>query len=96
MRPKPHEKGDGYIRVATGDVVSWCVGHLLEQVEPEAYDPAFKSGNGPLLPIPPRTLGELKPRSSSQKQLTVLKQWVKQADELVHAGDPIGRAVAGR
>ena len=41
--PKPHEKGDGYIRVANGDVVSWCVGHLLEQVEPEAYDPAFKS-----------------------------------------------------
>lgn len=47
--PKPHEKGDGYIRVATGDVVSWCVGHLLEQVEPEAYDPAFKRWlNGPL------------------------------------------------
>ena len=36
--PKPHEKGDGYIRVATGDVVSWCVGHLLEQAEPDAYD----------------------------------------------------------
>ena len=85
--PKPHEKGDGYIRVATGDVVSWCVGHLLEQVEPEAYDPAFKRWQWTTLPIVPERW-EVKPRSSSRKQLTVLKQWVKQADELVHAGDP--------
>lgn len=85
--PKPHEKGDGYIRVATGDVVSWCVGHLLEQAEPEAYDPAFKRWQWTTLPIVPERW-EVKPRSSSRKQLTVLKQWVKQADELVHAGDP--------
>ncbi len=85
--PKPHEKGDGYIRVANGDVVSWCLGHLLEQVEPEAYDPAFKSWQWQTLPILP-SRWQLKPRSSSQKQLKVLKQLLKQADELVHAGDP--------
>ena len=35
--PKPHEKGEGYVRAANGDVVSWCIGHPLEQVAPEDY-----------------------------------------------------------
>ena len=36
------------------DVVTWCVGHLLEQAEPDAYDPG-NSNNGVLniLPIIP-------------------------------------------
>ena len=40
--PKPHKKGDGFITVANGDVVSWCIGHLLEQAQPERYDERFK------------------------------------------------------
>ncbi|MFV0487932.1 MAG: DNA topoisomerase III, partial [Vibrio fluvialis] len=35
--PKPHKKDQGFIRCANGDVVTWCIGHLLEQVEPDAY-----------------------------------------------------------
>lgn len=85
--PKPHEKGEGYVRAANGDVVSWCIGHLLEQVAPEDYDPRFKSWQWQTLPIIPERW-QVKPRSSSRKQLGILKQWVKQADELVHAGDP--------
>jgi DNA topoisomerase-3 len=85
--PKPHEKGEGYVRAANGDVVSWCIGHLLEQVAPEEYDPRFKSWQWQTLPIIPERW-QVKPRSSSRKQLGILKQWVKQADELVHAGDP--------
>ncbi len=27
--PKPHKKQSGYIEVGNGDVVSWCIGHLL-------------------------------------------------------------------
>lgn len=42
--PKPHQKGDGFIRTANGDVVTWCIGHLLEQAEPDAYNPDFKNG----------------------------------------------------
>lgn len=42
--PKPHQKGDGCITVASGDVVTWCIGHLLEQAEPEAYNPDYKNG----------------------------------------------------
>lgn len=85
--PKPHEKGEGYVRAANGDVVSWCVGHLLEQVAPEEYDLRFKSWQWQTLPIIPERW-QVKPRNSSRKQLGILKQWVKQADELVHAGDP--------
>ena len=33
--PKPHKKGDGFIETAQGDVVTWCIGHLLEQAEPD-------------------------------------------------------------
>ena len=40
--PKPHRKADGCIYVGNGDCVSWCVGHLLEQAEPDAYDARFK------------------------------------------------------
>lgn len=43
--PKPHKKHDGYIEVANGDCVSWCIGHLLEQAEPDDYDERFKSGS---------------------------------------------------
>ena len=31
--PKPHRKGDGYIECGNGQVVTWCIGHLLEQAE---------------------------------------------------------------
>ena len=39
--PTPHTKGDGFIRAANGDIVTWCIGHLLEQVNPDAYDPHY-------------------------------------------------------
>ena len=29
--PKPHRKGDGFIECGNGQVVTWCIGHLLEQ-----------------------------------------------------------------
>jgi len=85
--PKPHRKGDGCIYVGNGDCVSWCVGHLLEQAEPDAYDPQFKQWRLEHLPIVPETW-QLKPKANSRKQLAVLRKLVKDADELVHAGDP--------
>lgn len=85
--PKPLSKQEGYIRAANGDCVSWCVGHLLEQAEPDAYDPAFKQWKLEHLPIVPAEW-RLLPKSNTRKQLSVLKQLVKDADTLVHAGDP--------
>ena len=85
--PKPHKKGDGFITVGNGDCVSWCIGHLLEQVEPDAYDAKFKQWQLEHLPIVPEKW-QLKAKPNSRKQLAVLRHLVKDADELVHAGDP--------
>lgn len=85
--PKPHKKGDGYISAANGDTVSWCVGHLLEQQQPEAYNPAFKKWSHEHLPIIPQQW-QLAIKKQTAKQLGVLRKLVKQADQLIHAGDP--------
>ena len=84
--PKPHRSGDGFIQVGD-DYVSWCIGHLLEQAEPDAYDPAFKQWQLQHLPIVP-SQWQLQPKPKTRKQLSVLRKLVKQADQLVHAGDP--------
>lgn len=85
--PKPQQKEQGCIRLANGDVVSWCVGHLLEQAEPEDYDPQYKKWQLAHLPIVPEQW-QLKARKGCAAQLKLLKQLIKQADQLVHAGDP--------
>ncbi|MFT5312692.1 MAG: DNA topoisomerase-3 [Paraglaciecola sp.] len=85
--PKPHKKGDGYISAANGDTVSWCIGHLLEQQQPEAYDPAYKKWSHEHLPIIPQQW-QLAVKKQTAKQLGVLRTLVKQAQQLVHAGDP--------
>ena len=85
--PKPHRKADGRIYVGNGDCVSWCVGHLLEQAEPDAYDPQFKQWRLEHLPIVPDQW-QLQPKTGTRKQLAVLRKLVKEADQLIHAGDP--------
>ncbi len=85
--PKPHRKGEGCIYTANGDVVSWCIGHLLEQVEPDAYDEKYKQWRLEHLPIIPQTW-KLAPKKTTAKQLGILKKLIKEADHLVHAGDP--------
>lgn len=85
--PKPLKKAEGYITAGNGDVVSWCIGHLLEQAEPHQYDETYKRWNHADLPIIPGKW-QLNPKSSTRKQFTVLRKLIKQADQLVHAGDP--------
>lgn len=85
--PKPHQKGDGFIKVGNGDVVSWCIGHLLEQAQPEAYNPEFKKWSIAHLPIVPEQW-KLEVKSNTRKQFTVLKKLIKEADVLVNVGDP--------
>lgn len=85
--PKPLRKADGFIVASNGDTVTWCIGHLLEQVEPEVYDPAYKKWSHEHLPIVPNKW-KLTAKRKTSKQLAVLRKLVKQADQLVHAGDP--------
>ena len=85
--PKPQKNQKGYIELPNGDMVTWCIGHILEQAEPEAYDIKYKKWQFDHLPILPEQW-QLKPKSQTRTQLTVLKKLIKQADELIHAGDP--------
>ena len=85
--PKPHKKGEGFIETAQGDVVTWCIGHLLEQAEPDAYDAAFKQWRMDHLPIVP-SQWQLVAKPKTKAQLAVIKRLIKQADCVVNAGDP--------
>lgn len=84
--PGQQQRQDGCVTV--GDtVVTWCIGHLLEQAEPDAYDPAFKQWSFNTLPILPDQW-QYQAKRQTAKQLAVVRKLVKQADQLVHAGDP--------
>ncbi|NOH91234.1 DNA topoisomerase III [Vibrio sp. AIC-3] len=85
--PNPQKKDQGFIKCGNGDVVTWCIGHLLEQVEPDAYDDRYKKWNLADLPILPEQW-QLRPRKTSSKQLSVIRKLLKDATQIVHAGDP--------
>ncbi|PMR68578.1 DNA topoisomerase III, partial [Halomonas heilongjiangensis] len=73
--------------VAGETTVTWCLGHLLEQAPPDAYDPAFKAWRLDHLPILPDRW-KLTPRPKARSQLAVIRRLLKGASEVVHAGDP--------
>ncbi|AWX15666.1 DNA topoisomerase III [Mergibacter septicus] len=85
--PKPHQRKEGYIQCGAKDYVTWCVGHLLEQAEPDAYDPQFKQWRLEHLPIVPQ-IWRLSPKKNTSQQLKIIEKLIKQADIIVHAGDP--------
>lgn len=85
--PKPHRRGDGFIACGNDQIVTWCVGHLLEQAQPDSYDSRYARWSLADLPIIPEKW-QLKPRPSVAKQLKVVEGLLAQANEVVHAGDP--------
>jgi DNA topoisomerase-3 len=85
--PKPHKSQQGYIALGNGDIVSWCIGHILEQADPEVYNDDFKKWRMEHLPIIPEQW-QLTPKAQTRSQLNVLRKLVKNASEIIHAGDP--------
>ncbi len=86
----PQSKGpkeDGCITLANGDVVSWCIGHLLELAEPEHYNPDYKKWRLEHLPIVPQEW-HYQGKTQTRKQLNILVKLIKKASSLVHVGDP--------
>jgi DNA topoisomerase-3 len=81
------QQRDGYIELDNGDCVTWCIGHLLEQAEPDKYDAAFAKWSLQHLPIVPDQW-QLVPKKNTQKQLNVVKRLLKKATHIVNAGDP--------
>lgn len=85
--PRPQHNGDGFIRCADGQVVTWCVGHLLEQAQPDIYHAHYAHWKLADLPIVPEKW-RMQPRLSVAKQLAVIRQLLTTASEIIHAGDP--------
>ncbi|MCG8707687.1 DNA topoisomerase III [Brenneria sp. 4F2] len=85
--PKPHRRGDGFIACGQNDVVTWCVGHLLEQAQPDVYDARYARWSLADLPIIPQKW-LLQPRPSVSKQLNTIQRLLSDASEIIHAGDP--------
>lgn len=81
------KKQHGFIECKNGDVVTWCIGHLLEQAEPEHYGEQYKIWSLDNLPILPNEW-VLQPKEATADQLKVIVQLVAKADVLVNAGDP--------
>ena len=84
--PGRGEDHKNFVRVGS-DVVTWCVGHILETSPPEAYKPEWKSWRLDDLPIFPEKI-ILRPVEATKGQLAVIKRLLAEADEVVHAGDP--------
>ena len=85
-----NKRCDGYLE-GNGYVVSWCVGHLVELSQPEAYNDAYAKWRLEDLPILP-TAWKYQVSASTKKQFGILKDLMKREDvkSLVCATD-VGR-----
>ncbi len=68
-------KQDGYME-SDAYVITWAIGHLVELLEPHAYDPRWKSWRLDTLPILPETF-QYKPIAKTRKQLRIIRNLLK-------------------
>ncbi len=69
---------DGYLE-GNGYIVSWCVGHLVELAEPDAYDPHYKKWTKEDPPIVP-VEWKYNVSPSTKKQFDILKRLMHRDD----------------
>ncbi|GLH70239.1 DNA topoisomerase [Geothrix rubra] len=71
-----------------GLVVTWCVGHLVEALNPEGYDPAWKAWRWDRLPIFPEPF-RYAPIEQTREQFEVVARLLNREDitEVVNATD---------
>ena len=89
------KKTKNYTECSDGSIVTWCFGHMFELAEPDEYTsddvPVNSKGRKVWrfdeLPIFPESF-KLHPKTDAKEQLKVIKQLLKDADEVVNAGDP--------
>ena len=79
-------RANGYIKT-DGGIVTWLFGHVLQQVEPDAYDPKYKMWRVEDLPIVPKNW-RVEVNPATVAQFNIVKNLIAKADEIIHAGDP--------
>lgn len=80
------KKSNGFIEVGN-DKISWCFGHMYELFNPEDYDPDNKKWSLDNLPIIPDQW-QRQAKKDCKPQLKIIKGLLKNATEVVNAGDP--------
>ena len=82
-----NQRGDGYME-GNGYIVSWCVGHLVELSQPEAYDEKYAKWRYDDLPILPEHW-QYQVSTSTKKQFGILKKLMlrKDVESLICATD---------
>lgn len=81
------KKKDGYYE-GNGYKVSWCVGHLIQMANPDAYDEKYAKWNMADLPIIPREY-KYEVAKATKKQFNILKKLMngKEIDMVINACD---------
>lgn len=81
------ERKDGYME-GNGYIVSWCIGHLVELAQPDAYSDAWKKWNYESLPMIPEEW-QTEVKSDTAAQYKVLKELMhdKRVESVVCATD---------
>lgn len=79
------QRNNGYLQ-GKGLLVSWCIGHLLEMLPPDAYEQRYKRWSLSDLPILPQHW-QLAAKKSTAKQLNILKKLLQQCHSVVIATD---------
>lgn len=82
-----NNKKDGYYE-GNGYRVSWCVGHLIQMANPDAYDEKYAKWNMADLPIIPSEY-KYDVAKSTKKQFNILKKLMndKEVDMVINACD---------
>ena len=79
------QRGQG-INTGAGVAVTWCTGHLVEQMPPEHYVPELKTWALEHLPVIPERWG-VGVKTSVKTQFAVVSKALKQATEVIIATD---------
>ena len=81
------KKKDGYYE-GSGYIVSWCIGHLIQMVNPERYDEKYAKWNIKDLPIIPKEY-KYEIMKPTKKQFVILKKLMndKDTDIVINACD---------
>lgn len=67
-------------------IVTWCIGHLLEMANPDAYDASLKRWSLQALPIQPERW-KLQVKDSTRQQYEVVRHIIEQAHTVIIATD---------
>jgi len=82
-----NDKKDGYVE-GNGYKVSWCVGHLIQMANPDAYDSRYAKWNMEDLPIFPKEY-KYEVTKATKKQFSILKKLMNESsvDTIINACD---------